>query len=511
MQETTGKYVLLKEETVLGLNEYVRLRREEYGVLLYWSVGFTSVDGDVINTSKSQSVPSSTAMMLALFDGKRPLKEIFQAVKYIWNKPSITFDGFCKGVEKFILLNVEPFQLEVPMLIEVTEEKKQKFMRYDPESFVIKGDKFSPPKITAAKFPISVNPMPSMDCVTDCVYCYMGRHIAPKYSSLPFARWKELLEEMAKYQLSELGFGGGDPMCYEHIIDMLKIASTFDPPTALNISTKTYISPEVAQRLARIPRLDFQISLDSTNLKIADAMVQRKGYGKQAMESIKNLMTAGLTPAVKAVVTPLNIHTVPQTILDLHNLEIQIIRVASYNRSVWHHKKELFNKVSEWKELKKRVDEIQGKYGFKIQMQGDTPQENPEPLKSFEERKKRWNERSGCTIGKKQVVILPDGSLIGCEQIPQIPEFFLGNVAHDSLYDVWNSEAFKKKAYNIPREKYKGTACYDCEEKEFKECHSASGKGYCMRESYKLFRTIYAPDPNCPYIDQKKFKLPRQQ
>ena len=103
------------------------------------------------------------------------------------------------------------------------------------------------------------------------------------------------------------------------------------------------------------------------------------------------------------------------------------------------------------------------------------------------------------------MIILPDGNLLGCEQIPQKPEYFLGNIAKDSLYNIWNSKSFKKKAYDIPMEKYKGTTCYNCP--EFRECHSALGKGYCMIESYKLFGTIYAPDVNCPYIDKK---LPRQ-
>ncbi|MCK4905649.1 radical SAM protein [bacterium] len=494
--------IFLEEETVLGINKYVRLRQEKSGVILYWSVERIGI-GDEIDSSKMSSLSSSTAMILALFDGKRSLKEIFQAVKYIWDNPPLTFIEFCKELEQFTVKKAPPLNLEAPVLIEVTKDNiKQKIMHYAPESFVIKGDKISAPELMTFKFPITLGIMPSMKCFTDCIYCYMGRHMAPKYSSLPFSRWKELLSEMEEYQLGEIAFGGGDPMCYEYIVDMLEIIGTFNPPTVITLATKSYISTEVARRLSKIPRLELQISLDSTDPKIADAMTQRKGYGEKAIESIKNCLSAGLSMAVKAVVTPLNIKAMPQTILDLHNLGVYPVRAALYGRSMFRHKDELFNKTNEYEEFERSVKEIQAKHGFKVQLQGGYPQEDEFP----EQPEMSWKKRSRCTAGREQVVILPDGSLIGCEQIPQIPEYFFGSVAKDSLYDVWNSESFKKKAYDIPMEKYKGTACYGC--KEFKECHSAFGQGYCMRESYRLYGTIYAPSPGCPYTDKK---LPRQQ
>jgi len=496
------KKLLLKENTVLGLHENIRLRREETSISLYWAV--PPAEANIYGGSASIYMPSATAVTLAFFDGKRTLKEIFQAVKYIWGNSPLTFDDFCKGLEKFVFVKTPPFNFNVPVLIEVIRDKKQKFMRYTPESFIIKGDNFNT-TVHVSKFPTTISVMPSMECFTDCVYCYMWPH--PKYSPISFSRWKELLEEMGEYELSQLGFNGGDPMHYAYTIDMLEIASTFEPHPYISVATKAYISPEIAQRIARIINLEFQISLDSTDQKIADAMTQRKGYGNRAIESLKNLVKAGITPAVKAVLTPQTIKSMSQTILDLHSLGVHPIRVTNYFRSPSRHKDELFNKADECEEFLKIVKEIEAKHGIEVQLQGSPPEVIGKPLQlTFEQRKKRWDNRSGCSLGKTILYILPDGNLLGCEQIPQKPEYFLGSVANKSIYEVWNSEEFKEKTYEIPREKYKGTACYNCP--EFKECHSASGKGYCMRESYKLWGTIYAPEPNCPYNDKE---LPRQQ
>lgn len=491
--------LLLKETTVLGLNEDVRLRREESAVIIYWAAPVIKIDYKITDTSLRYLSPS-IAMVLALFDGKRMLGEVFKAVKYIWAKPSLTFASFCKKLEKFIT-NIPPFNFEVPVLIKVSKKKRQKFIKYNPESFIIKDNKFSLSYASPLKFPIRLDLMPSMECFTDCIYCYMGHHIAPKYSPLPFSRWRELLKETEKYQLSDISFAGGDPMHYEHIIDMLEIVSSLKPHPSPLVSTKSYISRRIASQLVNIKGLHFQISLDSTNHDIADAMVQRKGYGKRAIESIKNLMSAGLTPAVKAVVTPLNIKFIPQTILDLKNLGVYLIRVTIYMRSSWSHKDEFFNKKSDWEELKKRVAELKAKYDISIILQGEDPEED----KYFPKIEKNWKERNLCTAGKWQLTILPDGHLLGCEQIPQIPEYFLGSVAKDSIYNVWHSKSFKEKAYDIPREKYKGTACYSCE--KFADCHSALGKGYCMREAHRSFGTIYAPDPACPYSDKEILRM----
>jgi radical SAM protein with 4Fe4S-binding SPASM domain len=496
-EETAEKSVHLNEETVLGLDESIRLRREEGGVILYTSKKFDINDGDI--SSITHCLPSSAAIVLSLFDGQRHLKEVFETVNDIWDKPEgVTFDNFCQTLEQFIIPNSPPLNVRFPVLIEATSDNKERIRSwYDPESMIIEGDKFCQLKSRRLKFPSRVMLMPTMACATDCVYCYMGRSHRPQDNSIPLERWRELLAEIEQYHLAAVDFGGGDPMCYEHMVDLLEIIGKFNPPTQTVLSTKCYISPEVAQLFAKMPGLDFQISIDSTDPDIADAMTRRKGYCDRAIESIKNCLAAGVPVSAKAVVTPKSYETLPQTVLDLGDMGVKTIRLACYGTSHYHHSDDHYNSKEEWDELEEKVERIKAERGLDVQLQNGPPGTLADDAKSQEERRKRWDERSLCTAGRSQIVILGDGNLIGCEQIPMRPEYFWGNVANDSLYNVWNSDAFMQKACNIPRDKYEGTACYTCE--EYEQCHSTYGLGYCFREAFYTFDTLYAPPPGCPY------------
>ncbi|MFX0196189.1 MAG: radical SAM protein [Candidatus Hodarchaeota archaeon] len=497
--KTAEKSIHLNEKTVLGMDETVRLRREEDSVLLYTSMRQGEETDEMAGVH--YNVTSSVAVALALFDGQQPLKEVFETVNYIWDKlQGLTFDKFCQSLEPFIIPNSKPLELKFPVLIEATSDNKERIRSYyDPKSLIIEGDKYCPFKSRRLKFPKRVDIMPTMACATDCVYCYMDRKHQSQDNIMPLERWKELLAEMEPYQLATLDMAGGDPMCYEHILDLLEIIGMFSPPTHTLLSTKCYISPEVAQRLAKMPHVNFQISLDSTDPDIADAMTRRKGFCAKAIESIKNCVAAGLPVAAKAVLTPLNSKSIPQTILDLGDMGVDTIRIACYGTSYFHHTDDLFNSKKEWNEMSEKVERIKAERGLKVQLQNGPPGAMADEFKSQEERAKRWAERSLCTAGKSQITILGDGNLIGCEQLPQSPEYSWGNVANDSLYNVWNSDAFMQKACNIPRDKYEGTACFTCE--EFEECHSSLGLGYCFREAYYSFDTIYAPPAGCPHIE----------
>jgi hypothetical protein len=63
--------------------------------------------------------------------------------------------------------------------------------------------------------------------------------------------------------------------------------------------------------------------------------------------------------------------------------------------------------------------------------------------------------------------------------------------------------SLKEMTYGMPREKFQGQPCYDCEERE--ECHNVMG--YCIRDLAAHYGNIYQPPPNCyrhdlPFIRQ---------
>jgi MoaA/NifB/PqqE/SkfB family radical SAM enzyme len=59
--------------------------------------------------------------------------------------------------------------------------------------------------------------------------------------------------------------------------------------------------------------------------------------------------------------------------------------------------------------------------------------------------------------------------------------------------DVWNGEELLNFAYP-PREKFLGSACYDCP--DLMDCQSKAG--YCFRDAFFNYGTVYGPPPKCP-------------
>ena len=107
--------------------------------------------------------------------------------------------------------------------------------------------------------------------------------------------------------------------------------------------------------------------------------------------------------------------------------------------------------------------------------------------------------RPYCSSGRTQIVIAPDGKVVTCEQSPQEGEFVCGDVKFQSIMEVWNSEALKKW-YEPPREEFKETVCYDCD--EFQSC--IHGMGHCWIQVLKMQGRLWAPHPYCPKSEKPK-------
>ena len=76
--------------------------------------------------------------------------------------------------------------------------------------------------------------------------------------------------------------------------------------------------------------------------------------------------------------------------------------------------------------------------------------------------------------------------------MPETEEYFCGDVSYQSIMEVWNGDRLKEMTYGMPREKFKGQPCYDCEERE--QWHNVMG--YCIRDLAAHYGNIYQPPPN---------------
>ena len=342
--------------------------------------------------------------------------------------------------------------------------------------------------------PIELNWHFTSECSTNCRYCYLGRR---DVQPMPKERALHLIKEAAAIGILCIVPGGGDVLLYPHLKDVLGEMCEHKFLPAM-VSTKAYLSKDKAKEIAEVSDVlwELQFSIDSTNGAVADYLVGAKGYCERILTSIDNALEVGLRVTAKAVITPYNILTIPKLYRDLKTRGVSQIRLATYGRSGYHHTDDLFNHLESYGWLNKELERLRKDFpGDNIFIQNGPPNFQPS---SRESRQEAWPHRNGCTAGRSSMMICADGKVIPCEQMPETDEFFCGDVSYQSIQEVWNGQRLRELTYGMPREKFLGLPCYECEERE--DCHDFMG--YCIRDLSLFQKNIYQPPLNCPRFDQ---------
>jgi radical SAM protein with 4Fe4S-binding SPASM domain len=341
--------------------------------------------------------------------------------------------------------------------------------------------------------PLSLNWHLTSECTTDCKYCYLGRrHVKAMSRDILFER----LEEAIRIGVCSIDVAGGDIICSPYLFDVLSILK-HNQLLPIMLSSKTFVSKEMATSLASVREsiLEFQFSIDSDDEQIASYLMGVSGFPDKIFESIINVVEVGIPVTAKIVITPYNILTAPRLYRKLKHMGVNRIRLALYSRSGFHHTDDLFNHKESCDWLSKEVEKLRAEFPDEsIFVQNGQP--SLEPL-SIEARKSSWKERSSCPAGRSSMMICSDGKVIPCEQMPETEEYFCGDLTTQSIMEVWDGERLKEMTYGMPREKFHGLPCYDCEEQD--ECLNVMGT--CIRDLAAHWGNIYQPPTNCYRYD----------
>jgi radical SAM protein with 4Fe4S-binding SPASM domain len=465
-------YADIKKEDVFGIPYFTKMRRDRRQVVL---AHFRPLDSWFGRVNPSQ------AITLALFDGKKTIREILAELSTLGN---ISIEEAEKSLDSFFkFLN----EMDVPVLVNTKQNSYLPLVQYDPRDFIIPmKDVYFTKRLDA---PMTLMLMLTEVCQTDCIYCYACRRKIKKEDYLPFSRVKELIDEAADLSVIAINLDGGDCMCYPHIAESLshmKKHRIFP-----DISTKCYISKETAQMLKENEAPMIQLGLDAPYPDLADEMVQRKGFFKRTIESIENLASCNVNVRTNSIITRKNLHALPELLDLLMTLPLNNFKIAPAFRSIYRPNGDLLLTSEEKKWFKIQIARAEEKYGelaYKINWECN----DDVSVMSTEERTKKFDNWPLCSSGRTQIVIGPDGKVNTCEQAPQGDMFIVGNVTTQSIMDVWNSDLLLDSVM-LPQDKFVGTPCHDCE--RFREC--VWDNGHCFLLAYKAYGSIYNANPYC--------------
>ena len=503
-----GKDVEITDATVPVISPYWRLKRMNASTLL-WKY----------DPEQNSYVPLSPLMgaTLSLFNGELTVRHLSMAVQYAHNLDTL------EEARNFLLHAIRSVNKESDAIVGMSEKLAPYVKKYDPLAFL--KAPFEEPNQKRPAAPLSMNIMFSNACETNCMYCYAHRRQVPPQSQLSMERWIEIFHEAHSLGIEQVALSGGDTLFRKDALTLL--AELIKLEMLFLVSTKCHVTPEMAGHLVDIGMnvpinqytREIQISMDGPDENTADTLAGSPGYFQRAVDSIKNLVERGLNLRVKAVATPLNASRVYEWIELLTSLGVKSAYISSYNRSFFRHEDGLFLSQEDKALIGEQFKRAKSDFpGIELNMSDFVSELVPEEQTSFsmtdsaeidaepghrtKAKTKKWKDRAHCSGGRSSLTITPDGKVVLCDQAPQEGVFVVGDVTSRSIMDVWNSEDLLNFAYP-PRQKFVGTACYDCSDRT--DCHGI--KGYCFRDSFFNYGSVYAPPPACPFAPDDGMRL----
>ncbi len=277
----------------------------------------------------------------------------------------------------------------------------------------------------------------------------------PDGSTLPVSEYKRILDEVKRdFDLTKMRLcvTGGEPLLYPGFFDVMEYAHKLGFRWGMT-SNGTLITEECARRLHETGMRTISISLDGLK-EDHDWFRQCPGCYEKASEGIRNLLSEGGFSHVQitTVVYHRNIDSLPKMYEEFRKFGVRswrVINIEPIGRA-----KDDPELLLSPEELRKMIDFIRDKR-FASEMEvtfgcshylGD----------SYEREVRKWYFL--CNAGVYTASIDAAGNLLGCLDIPRLPELIQGNIKRDNLKDIWENR------YEIFRGDYrKRGKCTDCE------------------------------------------------
>ncbi len=145
-------------------------------------------------------------------------------------------------------------------------------------------------------------------CNLRCGFCYTDspRQTLLRTPDLPDEDWHRIANEAADLGVIELVLTGGEPFLRrELVLSLLDEMAGRDVGLTLN-TNGWFVDDEIADRLAEVPGLQVDISIDGATPALHDASRGVPGSWRRAVDATGRLLDRGVRIQVVHVVTPVN-------------------------------------------------------------------------------------------------------------------------------------------------------------------------------------------------------------
>jgi MoaA/NifB/PqqE/SkfB family radical SAM enzyme len=167
-------------------------------------------------------------------------------------------------------------------------------------------------------------------CNLRCTFCYTDspRHTVAGTASLGDEEWRRVVDEALDLGVIEIVLTGGEPlMRADLVLELLERISASGVGLTLN-TNGWFLDDEIADRLAEIPGLTVDVSIDGPTPEIHDAGRGVPGSWRRAVLAVDRLLDRGIRHQVVSVVTPESLPVLDQHIERMRLLGVRSLRLT---------------------------------------------------------------------------------------------------------------------------------------------------------------------------------------
>ena len=262
-------------------------------------------------------------------------------------------------------------------------------------------------------------------CNNDCAHCYNAR--ARNYPELSTEDWKNVIDRLWEIRIPHVVFTGGEPTLRNDLPKLVAYADQKGMVTGINTNGMRLADQDFLDQLVLSGLDHVQITLESHDAQIHDAMVGRSGSWERTLTGLRNVLKSNLYMMTNTTLLDNNASKLQET---LDFLAHEGVPTVGLNALIYSGKGRTVDTGLREEQLPELLNLAIGKTNVNQQrLIWYTPTQycHFDPLMLDLGIK-------GCTAAYYNMCVEPDGSVIPCQSYYQA----VGNILSDPWNQIWN-------------------------------------------------------------------------
>lgn len=292
-------------------------------------------------------------------------------------------------------------------------------------------------------------------CNNHCAHCYnepgRGKNV------LNFEQWKQVLDKLDEIAIPHVVFTGGEPTIVPYLPDLVSYADHLGIVSGLNTNGRLLRNESLTEKLKAASLDHVQVTLESVDPEIHDAMVGAKGAWEETVAGIKMAVKHDIH--INTNTTLLTHNASPEAVNRLSDflssLGVKTFGLNALIRSGKGKEVDSAIAVDRLQELLNAAKSAAERNGQRLLWYTPTQYCLFDPVSSGVGYK-------SCSAAKYSMCVEPDGNVLPCQSWYEA----VGNILTDEWKSIWNHPL----CLRLRNKEYMPVLCGKCDSRELCTC-----------------------------------------